>query len=379
MKSKLIFLISVIFVLFVYGVPVYATTVADADIAAIADKISSSIKTEITATLKQEKQAIINKVETELKSRNIDGTLIKNIIDSLNANDLLTTGNDDVIAATIKTTITDMLKQNAGIDKKFEKINERIENLEAAKQPKMLAPYKDVDFLFEDVIGDAYDAADYKEKLIKVGNKSIQKIKITTHLFKGDEVSLTFDDGNPTKVDNKDLAPMVIEAKMQAVEHTLKITPQPNDTLKTRIARAYTEVNNKDWQNDDLRFGILTSYLTNVHAVATSIALHGYLGYRRFTPGFTLNNWGNLRNIGRRFSLFFAVGTGSASGDTDIKSPILSAGVGFDIVKGFALSAGYSVFSYKEKTTDTDYKSKGSLAFGVTLNSDLWRVLFNNK
>ena len=71
---------------------------------------------------------------------------------------------------------------------------------------------------------------------------------------------------------------------MQAVEHTLKITPQPNDTLKTRIARAYNEVNNKDWQNDDLRFGILTSYLTKANAVATSIALHGYFD----TAGFHL-------------------------------------------------------------------------------------------
>ena len=42
--SQFIFLSSVIFVLLVYGVPVYAATVADAGIAAIADKISLSIK-----------------------------------------------------------------------------------------------------------------------------------------------------------------------------------------------------------------------------------------------------------------------------------------------------------------------------------------------
>ena len=101
--------------------------------------------------------------------------MIKSIEDSLNANDLLTTGSGDVIAAIIKTTITDMLKQSSGIDKKFENINERIENLEAAKQPKMLSPYKDVDFLFEDVIGNTYDATDTDKGKIIIDNKNIKK------------------------------------------------------------------------------------------------------------------------------------------------------------------------------------------------------------
>ena len=374
MKGNLISLISVIFILLVYGVPVYAATVADAGIAAIADKISLSIKKEIDAkTSEEKKKEIVDKVKTELKSLNIDEVVIKSIEDSLNANDLLTTGSGDVIAAIIKTTITDMLKQSSGIDKKFENINERIENLEAAKQPKMLSPYKDVDFLFEDVIGNTYDATDTDKGKIIIDNKNIKKIKITTNYFKRDEVVVTFDGANETPTGDN----VVIEAKMQAVEHTLKITPQPNDTLKTRIARAYNEVNNKDWQNDDLRFGILTSYLTKANAVATSIALHGYFGYRRFSPG----KW-DYYNIARRFSGFLAVGVASvmdksANKSADVKSPVLSVGIGFDIVKGFALSAGHSIYSYSQD--GSKYTADNSWTFGVTLNSDLWRVLFNSK
>ena len=273
------------------------------------------------------------------------------------------------------------------VDEQLKEISERIDRLEASKQPKMLAMHKDVDFLFEAVIGDIYDAAD-KEGFLKVSdNKPIKTIEIVYHWYRElaavigvdtDTVKLTFGDDKPTEVDNKNFTPMLIEAKMLAVEKVLNIKSESSDTLKKRIGRANEEINNKDWQNDDLRFGVSTSYLSDANAIATSVAVHSYFGYRRFTPG----KW-NLYNVGRRFSGFFAVGTGNAmdssSGKSaDIKGPVLSAGIGFDIVKGFALSAGVSIFSYKAPA-DQDYNLKNSATFGITLNSDLWRALFNDK
>ena len=279
------------------------------------------------------------------------------------------------------------IAESGGMDKQFQKMNERIDRLEAAKQPKMLAPHKDVDFLFENVIGDAYDAAD-EEGVLEVSGKRIKKIELIYHWYRPfsfwldtDDVRLTFVDeaaktNDTNTLNNKDLAPMLIEAKMQAVEKVLKIGS--DGTLKKRIGRANEEINNKDWQYDDLRFGILTSYLSDANAIATSIVLHSYFAYRRFSPGKL-----DLHNFGRRFSGFFAVGTGnamdsSAGKSADIKGPVFSAGIGFDVVKGFALSAGWSIFSYKSPT-DQDYNTKGSWTFGITLNSDLWRALFNNK
>ena len=279
--------------------------------------------------------------------------------------------------------------KNSDTNTQLQNISERVDRLEASKQPKMLAMHKDVDFLFEVVIGDIYDAAD-KEGFLKVSdNQPIKTIEIVYHWYRElaavigvdtDTVKLTFADDKPTEVDNKNFTPMLIEAKMQAVEKVLNMQPKSSGSLslKQRIDRANEEINNKDWQNDDLRFGVSTSYLSDANAIATSVAVHSYFGYRRFTPG----KW-NLYNIGRRFSGFFAVGTGNAmdssSGKSaDIKGPVLSAGIGFDIVKGFALSAGVSIFSYKAPA-DQDYNLKNSATFGITLNSDLWRTLFNNK
>ena len=67
----------------------------------------------------------------------------------------------------------------------------------------------------------------------------------------------------------------------------------------------------------------------------------------------------------------------SANKSADVKSPVLSVGIGFDIVKGFALSAGHSIYSYSQD--GSKYTTDNSWTFGVTLNSDLWRVLFNSK
>lgn len=386
---------------------VHATT-DDAGITSIADQISEYVKQEITKTLPTitKNEDIVKKVEDKLSEKTVNEEQIKSIVDNLKKalNLPFNVASVEKIVGVVHGTIISVLTEGTESDKKIKElkkeINEKFENLEAAKQPKMLSPHKDVNFLFETVIGDIYYATTKKDYVTFKEDEQIGTIKKITlnyswwnKLFGGEPgVTLTMEDNKTITITTTPppnsninehlradkLAP-ILELKMQAVEKTLNIESKPSDTLKKRISRAYEEVNNKDWQNDDLRFGVLTSYLPDANAIATSIAVHSYFGYRRFTPGEIFD----AHNFFRRASVFFAVGTGNAmdssSGKSaDIKGTVLSAGIGFDIVKGFALSAGVSIFSYKAPA-DQDYNLKNSPTFGITLNSDLWRTLFNNK
>jgi len=102
------------------------------------------------------------------------------------------------------------------VDEQLKEISERIDRLEASKQPKMLALHKDVEFLFEAVIGNIYNVAD-KEGLLKVSdNKPIKTIEIVYHWYRElaavvgvdtDTVKLTFGDDTTSEVDNKNFTP----------------------------------------------------------------------------------------------------------------------------------------------------------------------------
>ncbi|MBI5749561.1 MAG: hypothetical protein HZA00_10590 [Nitrospinae bacterium] len=154
---------------------------------------------------------------------------------------------------------------------------------------------------------------------------------------------------------------------MKAVEETLKIEGEGD--LINRINRVHQKLNNKDWQTDHLRFGVLTGRLSAADAMTTSVVLHSYFGYRRFMPG-------DL-DIGRRLSLFAAVGAASSTdGKGDFSGPVYSIGLGVDIVKGVVLSGGWSVFSHRDDKSQ-DYKGKESFIVGISLNTELWRALFN--
>lgn len=358
-----------------------STHAVEIEIDKIMDEINSSIKNALVSG-NNTQQAIENIINEGLKKHYIkyDEIRVKNLLidilprfieeykktDGKGKENALSN-----IATAVRTTVAMILKENSDFDKKLENMNERIEKLEAAKQPKMLSPYKDVDFLFEVVVGDIYDALMMDSKMINIDNNKIQKIEIVRNWVYKDIVILTFEQ-QKQPIQYEDLAQLTIEAKMQAVEKTIGITRKPDADLMKRIDLVYQKINNRDWQNDDLRFGILTSYISETNVNVISIALHGYFAYRRFTPG----KW-DWNNIGRRLSGFFAVGAGgTADKSAEVKNPVLSVGIGFDIVKGFAVSAGGSVFSYRA-SVNQDFQSKGAWTFGVTLNSDLWRALFN--
>ena len=62
----------------------------------------------------------------------------------------------------------------------------------------MLSPYKDVDFLFEDVIGNTYDATDTDKGKIIIDKKTLKNKDYPIIILKRDEVVVTFDGANET-------------------------------------------------------------------------------------------------------------------------------------------------------------------------------------
>lgn len=356
-------------VLIFFSVGAQAATV---DNEYVAEQVVIAIKEKIKVDGPKERSSLIeDPVKKDLAAMKIEDATINSISDTLRSllPENIDSANVNTVAGMVNATILTSLQQVVVNSKRFEDIDQKISYLIAAKHPKMLAPYKDVDFLFEDVVGDTFDALANNVPL-SVGGLKITKIKITRNFILNDDLEIYLD-GRDEPIRYQDLAPISIEAKMQAVERTLGIDPGNSD-LVTRIGNAYVKVNNTDWQNDDLRFGVLVATLRKADIIATSVALHAYLGYRRYSPGHPFV-WNNFL---RRFSVYFAVGTGSSSNNAEVRTPVYSAGIGLDIVKGFVVSAGLSQASYKAQT-DQDFTSKATLSFGITLNSDLWKALFN--
>lgn len=393
-----IFLQAVVFILLVSATLAQATEI---DIKQFADDVAQSINYAVASD--DLKDNIIKQIEKRLNLIKLDEAKLKRIIDSIgkNIDDIINKyGNSSPPQEEIEYIIRHEIENiNTGIksEKETSDIIERIEKLEAVKQPKMLRPNEDISFLFEAVIGNEY--IDPENMLIKIGEKKIKKIK--TGWWSGikfiDETDKEVSNGEkvpiPITVNNKTITKITynlwsgtkfynqegqevhleladsLEAKMQAIERTLGIRKQADDNLINRIERVHRKLNNYDWQTDDLRFGILTGHLQNGDIIATSVVMHSYFGYRRFMPG--------KFDIVRRMSFFFAVGTASRLvGESEISGPIYSAGIGFDVVKGVVMSLGYSKFSFRENKK-SDYLGRESLMFGISLNTELWKGLFN--
>ncbi|MBI5749562.1 MAG: hypothetical protein HZA00_10595 [Nitrospinae bacterium] len=79
------------------------------------------------------------------------------------------------VAVAIRTAIINSFASRAEMKfkKEIENINEKLDRLETAKKPKMIRPNKEVDFLFEAVVGDTYTTPDsdkHEISKIKIGS-----------------------------------------------------------------------------------------------------------------------------------------------------------------------------------------------------------------
>lgn len=138
--------------------------------------------------------------------------------------------------------------------------------------------------------------------------------------------------------------------------------------LKERVDEVYTELNFENWQNENLRFGANVGYMKDLGVQTASVAFHVFPSYRRHTPG-NLDLW-------RRTSFYLGLGNVfSGSGDVDVESAVLSAGIGVELIRGVSLNYGTSVFDSEDGETKT-HEREDTISF--SLRSEFWSSLFNN-
>ncbi len=308
--------------------------------------------------------------------------------------------------------------------KAYKEIIQRLNHLESARKPKVIRPSEEIDYLYDltiyskssdDNLGMSFDKNIYlddivygvrrskliKDYLVKNGkmdeSEHIDKMEPMTtgilwHRYKfQDEVSIANSTGGVSKKILVDLHdPEFLKIKLEAIEKHLQISHKPScdensstfdcDTLITRINKIHNEVNDKDWNYDNIRFGILVHPVLAVNSfdsgesygIATSLIISAYPEYRRFIPGIN-----SPENNNRKMSTFFGFGTISSPARKDIAGgSILTIGVSSDIQAGFALSGGISAISISKQNGDIDFKY--AFTIGVTLSSELWRALFIN-
>ncbi|MCK5667407.1 MAG: hypothetical protein KAI17_28160, partial [Thiotrichaceae bacterium] len=161
------------------------------------------------------------------------------------------------------------------IAQKIDEVNKNITNLNGIEHKKLLRLGADVDFLYAATFGSRNylwpsPTTYVGNKNIKVDNKKVVKFELNT--YQKDTVIL--DDGS--EVDDP---AFIMEAKMQAVETALRINPDPDTMqLKTRIDSANKELNNPEWESDNIQFGAYIAHVNNADTIAISAAMHAYFG-----------------------------------------------------------------------------------------------------
>lgn len=309
----------------------------------------------IIDSLKPNIKEYLNDDDAEKVSSNLK-ELLSTMLKDISHADIASVMKMEIVKSFLNKAINDALKINI-LDKQIEELAEKVDMLNAGIKPKIIRPNKEVDFLYEAIIGDSY-----KPKNLLYNGQSILKIepgffstKMTTNQTK--DIKLTDSEA--------------INYEMLAVEEVLGLGNHENEEIIERIKRAQKKIRNYDWERDHLRFALMASYVNDIDAIATSLILHAYPSYRRFIPG--------KPDPLRRISFFFGLGTsGTNIKDSDIEGPIYSYGLGFDIREGIGLTVGGSTYTIKDSTNDSE-DVKTNWTAGVTLTSELWKAFFNGK
>lgn len=232
-------------------------------------------------------------------------------------------------------------------------IKERLENLEN-KQKNRLVVYKDIESIYDYVIGDDYYFED---------NISDNVVGIHYRLYwPWDE--LLYKDNNITEKDKGNIN----KYKLLAVKERLSInSPDKNTTIDS----LYKELNYSDWDRDRIQFAVLTSYVYQAKSPMVAIGVLAYPSYKKYVPG-KFDFW-------RRYALYLGVGTiESLDESKEFKSLAYSTGISVELQKGFGLNFGAVLYSSKDISDPTNKATtERSLTFGVTLSSELWKNLFN--
>ncbi len=257
-----------------------------------------------------------------------------------------------------------MKKENkANVEKKvkkeFNNINDRLLKLENFKQKNRMVVYKDIESIYDFVIGDDYT--------FKNAEGNVTGIVYKNFCFYD---GVKYKDGNSSTDDNTN------KYKLLAVEEVLnegcndETFLDSNTTTIKRIKNIYEKINFHDWDRDRIQFTVLTNYVTKESAPMVSIGILAYPSYKKYIPG-KFDFW-------RRYAVYLGLGQIESLDDTkEFNSLAYSAGISVELQKGFGLNFGGVMYSAKDTSSNTAFKTEKSLTLGVTLSSELWKNLFS--
>lgn len=264
------------------------------------------------------------------------------------------------------------------VDKKIIPIRERLRKIEGSIiKNKLILPRIEIPYLYELIVNDdAIYSKVFTDKLLEKFEKKQEDYNLeAVKLFDFDAPDFRIIPKNKSDNSNEiklyDNSPEILLSKLEAIEDLLNIDKK-SKTLIERITIVHNTVNNGDFDSDHIRFGVLTSTTLlsgNSKFVTEAIVLNVYPAYSRFIP----NTW----DLYRRSSFMLGVGKVIYNdAQVEVSGVSFILGVGFDLVKGVALTAGFQRQLTKEATSENaSFNSNAPFFIGVTLNKDFWKSL----
>lgn len=224
---------------------------------------------------------------------------------------------------------------------------DNVSNEAGTKVRNNLVPKKDIDFLYELVIGGDYKF--YKNSSSFAYGKSLSFLK-RSWFWIDDLYEIKESNGTTIALEQSN----VRRYRLEAIKEDLNISS--NDTL-TIIEEAYRKkLNYEDWDSDRIRFMTTVNYIEDLKDVVPSIGIMAFPAYKKYIPG-------NF-DILRRTAIYASIGDSDKS-----KDKVYSAGLNFEIHKGMGINVGQSIYTIDDNRENT-------ITFGVTLSSDLFKTFW---
>lgn len=258
------------------------------------------------------------------------------------------------------------------MEKSFADINKHLDSIQYQQQNRIV-PYKDIESLYDYVIGSDYTFKTprcYPDgSASSTCDKNVSKIDAYYALAWIDNDKLIFVNANVSEDDTGAVNRFKLLAMEECLFNEQNGSTTGNNTTKERIQRIYEEINYKDWDQDRIRFIVLTDYLMKRSASMVSAGVQVFPSYRKYIPG-------NV-NLPQRYSLYFAIGAMNNSNDNyEYKGVSYSSGLNLEIQKGFGIHLGWAFYTINDPSVSDKFNNEDSLVAGISLSSELWKNLF---
>jgi len=270
----------------------------------------------------------------------------------------------------IITLLVSSLSGSEDINKSIFDLDSRVSKLESYQTDNRKVVYKDIDSLYDYIIG-----GDYK---FKTEDNSTNVIGISYKYFCfNDKVVYAKNVTDSWSCFDGDLYDNISEYKLKAIEEVLnkncnkKECIDSNSSTIVKIDKIYNLINFKDWNRDRIQFMVLTNYVEKANSPMISIGVLAYPSYKKYIPG-KFDFW-------RRYAFYLGVGKiNSFDNLKEYSSLAYSVGINIEIQKGFGINFGCALYSYNDlSNVANDTHVEKSFTYGIVLSSELWKNLFN--